>query len=74
MSAYWLVRYNNIDIILLSVVQDGYKVYKSTPYGPMEKVMPYLSRRAAENRGVVLGAREERQMLRQELMHRFSFK
>jgi outer membrane lipopolysaccharide assembly protein LptE/RlpB len=53
-------------------VEKGYTVYKSTPYGPMEKVMPYLSRRASENRSVIMGAREEKNMLRKELRNRLS--
>lgn len=48
----------------------GFTVYKSVPYGPLGEVLPYLSRRAAENRVVMAGARKEREMLTRELRRR----
>ncbi|CAG7834136.1 unnamed protein product, partial [Allacma fusca] len=62
--------YGMAEYLSTPLVEKGYTVYKSTPYGPMEKVMPYLSRRAFENRSVILGAREEKNMLRKELQSR----
>lgn len=48
----------------------GYVVYKSVPMGTLSQVLPYLARRAAENRSVLHGARKERELLQQELRWR----
>lgn len=48
----------------------GYMAYKYMLYGPVEEVLPYLVRRAYENRGMFEGALRERSILRKELMRR----
>ena len=45
-------------------------MYKSVPYGSVEDTMPYLVRRAQENRTVLQGIRKERDLLRLELHRR----
>lgn len=50
---------------------DGYAVYNSVPYGSLFDVLPYLSRRATENRSVLKGTRRERSLLTLELRSRF---
>ena len=48
----------------------GYAVYKSTPLGDVSAILPYLARRAAENRTVARGTRSERRLLASELLRR----
>ncbi|XP_032246214.1 hydroxyproline dehydrogenase [Phoca vitulina] len=58
------------DHVSLALGQAGYAVYKSIPYGSLEEVIPYLIRRAQENRSVLQGARREQKLLSQELRRR----
>uniref|UniRef100_A0A2K5DQK1 Proline dehydrogenase n=2 Tax=Aotus nancymaae TaxID=37293 RepID=A0A2K5DQK1_AOTNA len=58
------------DHVSLALGQAGYAVYKSIPYGSLEEVIPYLIRRAQENRSVLQGARREQELLAQELWRR----
>ncbi|XP_027884930.1 hydroxyproline dehydrogenase isoform X2 [Xiphophorus couchianus] len=60
------------DHVSLTLAKEGYPVYKSVPYGSVEDTLPYLVRRAQENRTVLQGIRKERDLLRQELRHRMS--
>ncbi len=62
--------YGMSDQISLPLGARRVPVYKSVPFGPASEVLPYLSRRAAENRAVVAGARRERQLLAREVCRR----
>ena len=54
----------------VSVGSYGYQAYKYIPYGRVPEVMPYLVRRANENRGIMDTAKDERKIVRRELIRR----
>ncbi|XP_031424063.1 hydroxyproline dehydrogenase isoform X1 [Clupea harengus] len=58
------------DHVSLTLAQQGFSVYKSVPYGSVDDTLPYLLRRAQENRTVLQGIRKERDLLRHELKRR----
>lgn len=58
------------DHVSLTLAKEGYAIYKSVPYGSVDDTLPYLVRRAQENRTVLQGIRKERDLLRQELRRR----
>ncbi|KAF4529924.1 hypothetical protein B566_EDAN016554 [Ephemera danica] len=62
--------YGMAEHISLPLSQNGFCVYKSVAFGSLSKVLPYLARRAAENRAIMQGARRERQLLQNEISRR----
>ncbi|WVZ57568.1 hypothetical protein U9M48_007937 [Paspalum notatum var. saurae] len=58
------------DGLSLSLRNAGFQVSKYLPYGPVEQIIPYLIRRAEENRGLLSASSFDRQLLRKELVRR----
>ena len=58
------------DNISFNLAKAGFNVAKYVPYGPVEAVMPYLLRRAAENTSVAGQSSRELTFIRQELRRR----
>ncbi len=58
------------DNISFNLAKAGYNVAKYVPYGPVEAVMPYLLRRAAENTSVAGQSSRELTLIRKELKRR----
>ncbi|XP_061196348.1 uncharacterized protein LOC133204611 [Saccostrea echinata] len=62
--------YGMSDFVSLSLGQTGYMIHKSIPYGTVDEVLPYLSRRVNENSSIFGGMRRERSIIRRALADR----
>ncbi|RDX95024.1 Proline dehydrogenase 2, mitochondrial, partial [Mucuna pruriens] len=58
------------DALSFALSNAGFKVSKYMTFGPVEMVMPYLLRRAEENRGLLAASGFDRQLMRKELGRR----
>ncbi|PZX51400.1 proline dehydrogenase family protein [Algoriphagus chordae] len=67
---YFAQLYGMSDNISFNLAKEGYKVLKYLPYGPVEKVMPYLMRRASENSSIAGQSSREFSMIKKEIERR----
>ncbi|WP_084123194.1 proline dehydrogenase family protein [Aquiflexum balticum] len=67
---YFAQLYGMSDNISYNLANAGYNVVKYVPYGPVEKVMPYLSRRAEENTSVAGQSSREFDLVKREIARR----
>lgn len=64
--------YGMCDYITFYLGGVGYSAFKYVPYGPVEEVLPYLSRRATENgKGVFEKMVKEKRLVKNEIQRRF---
>ncbi|CAG9533328.1 unnamed protein product [Cercopithifilaria johnstoni] len=62
--------YGMCDQVSYSLANAGYSVYKYVPYGPIDKVLPYLSRRVQENASVLDKIKRDVHLIFRELIRR----
>jgi len=62
--------YGMSDNISFNLANAGFRVVKYVPYGPVEKVMPYLTRRAAENSSIAGQSSREFELIKREMKRR----
>ena len=71
---YFSQLYGMSDNISFTLATLGYNVTKYVPYGPVRKVMPYLSRRAEENTSIAGQTSREYNLIRREIARRKTIK
>ncbi len=69
-QVFFAQLYGMSDNISFNLANAGYRVVKYVPYGPVEKVMPYLTRRAAENSSIAGQSSREFELIKREIRRR----
>jgi hypothetical protein len=65
--------YGMCDYISYTLSSLGYLVYKNTPIGSIDEVLPYLGRRANENQAIFKKARKDKSLMVKEMKRRLNF-
>ncbi|KAG6396163.1 hypothetical protein SASPL_142305 [Salvia splendens] len=69
-SLYFAQLYGMADALSFGLNKAGFRVSKYLPYGPVDQIIPYLLRRADENRGILSASSFDRSLMRNELIRR----
>ena len=69
-NVFFAQLYGMSDNISFRLSKEGYNVAKYVPYGPVEKVMPYLIRRAEENTSIAGQTGREFSLIKKEIRRR----
>jgi proline dehydrogenase len=69
-NIFFAQLYGMSDNISYALAKQGYNVAKYVPYGPVQKVLPYLFRRAEENTSVAGQTSRELLLIKGELKRR----
>lgn len=69
-QVFFAQLYGMSDNISFNLANAGYRVVKYVPYGPVEKVMPYLTRRASENSSIAGQSSREFELIKREMARR----
>ena len=69
-AVYFAQLYGMSDNLSYNLAHAGYNVAKYVPYGPVESVMPYLFRRAAENTAIAGQSSREFNLIKKEVRRR----
>ncbi|WP_114784146.1 proline dehydrogenase family protein [Botryobacter ruber] len=67
---YFAQLYGMSDNLSFNLARAGYHVAKYVPYGPVEKVIPYLIRRAEENTAIAGQSSRELTLIKKEIERR----
>ncbi|KAL1557004.1 proline dehydrogenase 2, mitochondrial-like [Salvia divinorum] len=62
--------YGMAEALSFGLRNSGFRVSKYLPYGPVDQIIPYLLRRAEENRGLLSASSFDRSLMRNELTRR----
>ncbi|XP_076888433.1 proline dehydrogenase 2, mitochondrial-like [Bidens hawaiensis] len=62
--------YGMADAMTFGLKNAGFNVSKYLPFGPVDQIMPYLLRRAEENKGLLSSSNLDRQLMMKELKRR----
>lgn len=69
-NVFFAQLYGMSDNISFKLSKEGYNVAKYVPYGPVEKVLPYLFRRAEENTSIAGQSGREFSLIKKEMARR----